>query len=1115
MYRKFVGLISLVLLLGWSPAVWAQAYTWDDGAGGGDHYWSTPNNWEPNALPDVNAVSIPAVGQEINYPVIQAGKDVNAALVYIVGNTSPGFAIPRLTLQSGAKLRARADPPAGQTLGVGMGWGGDGGILINNGGDINTATAWIGYRLNSNKIGVVNMTGGYFLCTRADTSALFEIARTDDCGGGVIASYGHVHLSGGTIDTQLFTMRGVAWSDTPGTCTATSTFTYGDYPQSKGWMDINGANASLIIRGDPTATDPQAGNFVGTIINYNNNGWLTAYGEGSMDDGTIVSHPRARLLVDFDQRVVRATTVTAYKAGPGEAYDLNSMPYAVNVDPKVTLTWKPGDYVRYGGDYNGIPNAQKGNGHHVFIHTKFDPSWNLNYEVGTKFGHLVGAQDANSFDVTSAEANLPGRALQLDTIYYWCVIEANDHNVAPIQWTYKSLAQRFKTVGGKASSPNPGTGSEVGIYVGEPLQLLLSWNRGFYAAGTNGHKVYFGTDYNDVNWATEVNTPYQGTRTEPNWLATGLVLDGTYYWRIDEVSTTGPDPNYWKGDTWSFKVGKYRVVDAFDSDGSDNDLRARWKDNYLDGSACALWGTGEELYSTTGGQSGRGMRFEYDNNDRVCAGPAPCGYSYFSEARLEYASGKNWTYGDGSTTLRALALSYQGNANNQVNGADPDLDRMYVAVESTNGKMAIVWNEDPNTQQKTGWQEWNILLSDFNEINDVNTASVKYLYIGFGVRCDPESGVRGLPGGQGSVLFDNIRLYPRRCVGLPGFRMLGDLGGAAGGLGDCDVNMADVKVLVGNWLTVDRLSGVPVVVANNDPCLMARWTFEGDCNNDLVNSKMKAKANGKMYGTPSIVYDAVRDSNVLYCDQNELDVNDYVLCGTWGQDGNFAGRSFTLMCWAKQTELSNETSGWAGMITKGEAAQKLEYGFVPSLMRQVHFATHMEGTTSAAMVPLGEWHHLAGTYQQLADANGGYKRVYIDGRLSVSNAPNSRPYTDINELPYKYSHNPAYDPNWCIGALDEEGNMTDNPPIQPLAGRRPFHGYLDDVRVYDRRLTEEEVMYIAGLGPTVKNYYPFLSTQIDSDIYSPEAPGSKKINFPDLAKLAQDWMRQDVLWPVD
>jgi len=1079
MSKRFCGYVTIVLCLAYGGIAFAA--NWDDGSGV-DRYWHTPNNWDTNIVP-LNAEDALIPGTtgftEINYPVIQAGRDTNAGIVRVGGvSGSEG----RLIMEAGSKLTTfNMGGSSNIQFQLAMGWGNPGGgIFINNGGDVNTGQeVWIGYQPGDRIPGKVFMNAGTWV-----HHGNFEIARSDDCQSvPALKSDGHVHLDGGTIQTDMLTMR-----NTLTNCINAPDYIAVEDPESEGWMDVTGG--TLIV----------TGNWRDRLLELNDPcGWLTAYGVGDMGapgvEANIVTPEKARVVVDYDIRKPLSTTLTAYLAANGEAYDLDPAPYLVDVDPKVTLTWKPGDYVKYGGLYKGVPNAQKGNGHHLFIHTNktFLDTANLGYPVGTSAGHLVGAQDANSFWVGSAEANFPGRALKLDTTYWWCVIEANDANVSPVQWTYRSLIQAFRTVGGKAFNPNPANNATLGINAGAPLQGTLTWNRGFYAASTNGHQVYFGTDFNEVNLATPASPQYKGAQTAASYLATGLELGKRYYWRIDEVNTAGPDPCLWPGDTWNFTIGAYRVVDEFANDNNDDDLRARWKNNSIDFS-CSLYGSGAILYSDAGGQTGRGMRFEYDNNDRQNEYGGNLGLSYFSEGRFEYASGTNWTYGDANTTLRALALSYRGVATND---ADATLDRLYVAVESTDGNMAIVTHDNPSAQTRTTWDVWNIDLRDFIDAG-VNLTSVKYLYIGSGVRCnetDPN-------GGEGTVWFDNIRLYAPRCVGTPGYRQLGDLSG------NCDVNMLDVDVLSTAWLMADRITGTPVPVAGNDPKLLVRYQFEGNYNND-PNGRVGAAGNGTPMGTPSIVVDANRPQSlagnqVLYTDQ-EGDVNDYVKCGTWGQDGNFAGKSFSIVFWANQKELSTESGGWGDMVAKGESYQKVEFGAVPYLERNIHSVAHSSGViVSSFKLDLNRWYHIAATYQQFPDMNGGMMRLYIDGRQNGQN--------DINEVPYNQTRHPVQwcDPNWTLGAQEEEGNTVAVPPVE-VSIQRPFHGYLDDVRVYDRQLSEEEVMYLAGL--TTPNYYPIPAPYIYSDIYSPEAQGSKRVNFKDLAVLAQDWMESS-LWPA-
>ncbi len=1036
MFRRFFILASVVIVLALTNSVWAVAYIWD--GEDANNYWNAPNNWDPNGIPDSEDTATIGLADPCLQPVIGAGTDANCSELTVGGTV----ALPLLTIESGSTLSVIPG-----TFGVG-GWGGADGNCIMNGGDITCARMWVGYQSK----GVFEMKSGSITCTTEG----FDLCRGDDEYGGE----GYFHLDGGTLDAGPWLALRMRVIDGQST----------SVPGDPGFMDITGG--TLIV------------NYWHGILgiqNYFDDGWLTAYGVGVLEDGTMVTHERARLVMDFDQRNPGRTTVTAYKTlNNGEPYDLYPVPYATGVDPTVTLSWKPGDYVGTGGD----PCSQQGNGHHVFIFEgSGEVGWNLMYPVGTQFGHIVGAQDANFLDIS---ADHPDGSLKLGTEYAWTVIEANDANGVPdntnqnISW-WKAPLHYFRTLDPEAYAPVPADGSTLGIKVGVPIPLstLLEWQPGYYVSDVNGHVVYFGTDFNDVNEANTLDPEYIITRTEPNYTATDLEFGKEYFWRVDEVNTAGPDPCIWPGDTWSFTVGEYRVIDDFDY-ASWDDMNDFWQINKADYDIdCSPYGGGAGL-----ALAGGAMAYTYNNNNMAL------GLDYFSEVRYVFpAEANNLTEGDAETTLRALSLDHVGNADN---ATDPNYDRMYVGLESSDGSMAIVSNPDAIAQENPSGN-WNIDLDEFIDAGvDVN--DVAYLYLGFGIRCNYDYPPEG---GEGVVTFDNIRVYPQRCVGQPGYRQLGDLNG------DCTVDIGDVKLLSNAWLETDSITGEPVAVAPNDPCMMARWEFEDNWDND-PNARIKADSNGIAHGTPVFVPDETRPQSlagnkVAYFDH--VDVNDYVICGTWGDrhgDANFLGKSFTLMVWTKQTQAP----GWACMISKGEASQKLEYAF-PILERQIHFVATASGNAPDTKLDLDKWYHVAGTYEKLPDVNGGISRVYIDGRLHGED--------DINDEEYNHSHNPDYDPNWCIGAQDYEGGMVGETPT-PMRPHidRVYYGYLDDVRVYDRQLSEEEIMWLVG--KTAPNYYAILPPAGYADIHSPEAKGDKIVNFKDMAKLAQEWL-ESKLWP--
>jgi len=206
------------------------------------------------------------------------------------------------------------------------------------------------------------------------------------------------------------------------------------------------------------------------------------------------------------------------------------------------LTWTPGDYV---ADYAA---GQQGNGHHVFFHTNMSyvSGANLHYPLGTAIGHFRAV--INSFNPSDSPDFGIGGPLNVSTTYYWLVIEVDDTNPAS-PWVGELWS--FTTISGKASDPQPASPSVVGLETGEVLDVELSWTAGPLADGTDGHQLFLGTSLSNVTNAS-VGTSlgvYLGTTTDPCDLVEDLMLDTTYYWRVDEVNDSLGTV---KGDIWNF-----------------------------------------------------------------------------------------------------------------------------------------------------------------------------------------------------------------------------------------------------------------------------------------------------------------------------------------------------------------------------------------------------------------------------------------------------------------------------------------------------------------------------------------------------------------------------------
>jgi hypothetical protein len=236
-------------------------------------------------------------------------------------------------------------------------------------------------------------------------------------------------------------------------------------------------------------------------------------------------------------------------------------------------------------------------------------------------------------------------------------------------------------------------------------------------------------------------------------------MNQPYYWRIDESSSDG---TITKGNLWTFTVADFLVVDDFeDYNDSEPD---RIFDTWIDGFNVPTNGSqvgydvspfAEQTIVHGGEQS---MPLRYDNST-----------ASFSEATVNVANlpiGRNWTKYD----IKALTLWFHGDPCNVT-------QQMYVKINGTK----VPYDDDMGDIRQASWHEWNIELARFG----VNQSNVTEMVVGL-----ERSGAAG---GMGVVYFDDIRLYPPRCV--PSIlKPVADLNN------DCVVDYFDLDIMTGIWL---------------------------------------------------------------------------------------------------------------------------------------------------------------------------------------------------------------------------------------------------------------------------------------------------------------------------
>jgi len=306
-----------------------------------------------------------------------------------------------------------------------------------------------------------------------------------------------------------------------------------------------------------------------------------------------------------------------------------------------------------------------------------------------------------------------------------------DAEICQLSWSSPSIPKAILTAGPlqpplRAGNPSPKNGA-----ANVPQEVTLRWTAGEEA---QQHDVYFGDSQDAVLNATPDSAGiYRGQQAldQTTFTPDTLEWNKTYYWRVDEVNDAATG-RPWTGNVWSFTTADCLVVDDFESYTIEEGNRIF--DLWTDGWATGLNGSTvgyidppftEQTIVHGGNQS---MPLDYNNVNSP----------FYSEAEREFSPVQNWTVNGVDT----LTLYFQGQQSNAA-------QNLYVVLEDSAGKTAVVVNADPGAVNVTSWTEWKIPLSQFT---GVNPAKVKKLYIGVGDRKNP------VPDGAGRIYLDDIRV---------------------------------------------------------------------------------------------------------------------------------------------------------------------------------------------------------------------------------------------------------------------------------------------------------------------------------------------------------------------
>ncbi len=559
-----------------------------------------------------------------------------------------------------------------------------------------------------------------------------------------------------------------------------------------------------------------------------------------------------------------------------------------------------------------------------------------------------------------------------------------------------------------ACNPSPPDGAK-----NVPLNTILKWSPGRSA---EKHIVYFGTALTDVDEsATPVNNPPQPQDVN-SFTPPALELGKTYYWRLDGLNDADAD-SPWTGDIWKFTTADYLVVDNFESYD-----RSTFYDTWtqIDQTYIYLSKNPEPVHKCR-----QSMAFRY-YHDPI----------FYSEAAYTFSSPQDWA----SAGVKTLELFFHGQADNDTN------TQMYIALSDGDANAVVPYDGDANNISSETWQPWRIDLQNL----DVNLSNIENISIGFRNH-PPES-----PGfGIGTIFFDDIRLYPSRC--LQENRPDADFDG------DCDVDFQDLQDLAYNWL--DKGHNIYPVSPPKTP--VAWYKFDGSADDSA------GSAHGQPRGSPTYVegvygraisFDGYNDSvEITNAPFLFARIRTAITIAFWQYGKDSIHHTDTLCCSDYAYNVYNPTIAINLGTWKSPGKYNWDCGSPWS------FDSRLSGSHKYKTEWSGRWNHWAFT----KDAGTGKMQIFLNGLLYDSGTDSNSPMLGITSF--------EIGSGWYGG----------------------YDGLIDDFRIYDYALSEAEIVYAATNGTGIFDLPLLLSADLNSD---------NRIDFKDFALLADNWL-ENHLWP--
>ncbi len=413
--------------------------------------------------------------------------------------------------------------------------------------------------------------------------------------------------------------------------------------------------------------------------------------------------------------------------------------------------------------------------------------------------------------------------------------------------------------------------------------------------------------------------------------------------------------------------------------------------------------------------------------------------------------------------MAVMELYFRGDPNNSP-------ESLYVRVVNSAAEAGVkVYPGDPADIELEEWQVWRITLDDFGiDLSDVVTVS-----IGFGDRESPSAGGR-----IWDAYIDDIRLFPARCLlelRDPDFAAI-DYAPTGPNPGDCIIDFSEVMVMAADWLKTDAILATSLTDPSDAGGRVARYSLDEGTGTVVPADGNDLSPQGTLTGAVTWISPGYDGTGSAVNVDGVGDDTSRIDCGTW--DPSAGTGQLSLSAWIRWSgDQTIEHQGIIGKRTGWSDTGAMKWFFETTPAGELALRTYDEGvfTASGILNPfIGKWAHVAVSF----DGTTGV--IYLNG-------------AEVGSGPFEFDN--MDDAGIGIGAVHGGGG-------------EPFVGDIDEVQIFNRALSAEEVAYLADLTQGDGEHIAPIGSV--ADIVSDEAPGQKSINLKDLAGLASWWMETDL-----